>query len=211
MTDRVKAPAVAAEVFGPALELAERYAELLTTTGTERGLLGPREAERVWERHLLNCAVVSELVPAGATVVDVGSGAGLPGLPLAIARPDLTVRLVEPQLRRTNWLDVVVQALNLADRVSVVRSRAEHLGAGTADVVTSRAVAPLSALLPMSARLCVDHGLVLAIKGRAAHVELKAVYGDCAVWGLADAHVALCGSASLEEPTTVVVAHRVTA
>lgn len=211
MTDRVEAPAVAADVFGPALELAERYAELLATTGTERGLLGPREATRVWERHLLNCAVVSELVPAGATVVDVGSGAGLPGLPLAIARPDLRIRLVEPLLRRTSWLDEVVQALGLANRVSVVRSRAQHLKAGTADVVTSRAVASLSTLLPMSARLCADDGLVLAIKGRGAREELAAVYRDCAAWGLMDARVALCGSASLQEPTTVVLARQVTA
>ncbi len=133
------------------LPLAERYAELLATEGVVRGLIGPREAPRLWERHLLNCAVLAELLPEGATVCDIGSGAGLPGLVVAIARPDLRVTLVEPLLRRTTFLDEVVDELGLAGSVEVVRGRAEELhGARTFDVVTSRAVAPLERLLAWS-------------------------------------------------------------
>ena len=115
------------------LPLAERYAELLATEGVVRGLIGPREAPRLWERHLLNCAVLAELVPESASVADVGSGAGLPGVVLAIARPDLRVTLVEPLLRRTRFLDEVVEELGLQDQVEVVRGRAEEL-AGTPHV-----------------------------------------------------------------------------
>lgn len=202
------APPAAEQVFGTRLPLAERYAELLVTTGIERGLLGPREADRVWERHLLNCAVIEELVPAGCLVVDIGSGAGLPGIPLALARPDLQVQLVEPLLRRTTWLHEVVEQLGITDSMTVVRARAEEVAPGVADVVTSRAVAPLSGLLPLSARLLRSGGAVVAIKGRSAADELAGVSRRCSRWKLEDARVAGCGHAVLDEPTTVVTARR---
>ena len=202
------APPAAEQVFGSRLPLAERYAELLATSGIERGLLGPREAERIWDRHLLNCAVVEELVPEGAKLVDIGSVAVLAGLTLAVARPDMGIQLVEPLLRRTTWLDEVVGELGLLSSVTVVRARAEELAPGTADVVTSRAVAPLAGLLPMSARLLRPGGVVVAIKGRSATDELAAVGRRVSRWKLADARVAGCGHAVLEEPTTVVTARR---
>ena len=137
------------------LPLAVAYADLLATEGVVRGLIGPREAPRLWDRHLLNCAVLGEAVPQDATVCDIGSGAGLPGLVLAIARPDLRVTLVEPLLRRTTFLEEVVSALSLP-HVEVVRGRADDLhGVRTFDVVTSRAVAPLERLLQWSMPLVV--------------------------------------------------------
>src|ERR1700744_933082 len=144
-------PAEAETVFGPALPLAARYAGLLATDGVERGLLGPREVPRLWERHLLNCAVVAELIPADAEVVDVGSGAGLPGLVFAMLRPSARVILLEPMLRRTVFLEECIAALELPN-VTVRRGRAEDLaGAIQADIATSRAVAPLARLIPLSA------------------------------------------------------------
>ncbi|MFI0142208.1 16S rRNA (guanine(527)-N(7))-methyltransferase RsmG, partial [Streptomyces luteogriseus] len=135
-------------VFGDRYEIAERYYQSLATDGVERGLIGPREVPRLWERHLLNCAVIGELIAEGESVVDVGSGAGLPGIPLAIARPDLKVTLVEPLLRRSVYLAEFIESNGLD--VLVVRGRAEESGvvkeAGGADVVTSRAVAPLEKL-----------------------------------------------------------------
>ena len=119
-------PARGARVFGARLALAERYAELLASAGVVRGLIGPREAGRIWTRHLLNCAAGRRAVPAGARVVDVGSGAGLPGLALAIRRPDLRVDLVEPLQRRVEFLTEAVAALDLGDRVRVLRGRAEE-------------------------------------------------------------------------------------
>src|SRR5690349_25044649 len=126
------------------------YAELLATEGTLRGLIGPREVPRLWDRHLLNCAVLERLVPEGASVADVGTGAGLPGIVLAIVRPDLQVALVEPLLRRTTYLEEIVASLGL-DHVEVVRGKADGLhGRDEFDVVTSRAVAPLGRLLDWS-------------------------------------------------------------
>ena len=147
------------------LPLAERYAELLATDGVVRGLIGPREAPRLWERHLVNCALLADLVPRDSTVCDIGSGAGLPGLVLAIARPDLRVTLVEPLLRRTTFLEEVVADLGL-DHVEVVRGRAESLhGRRRFDVVTSRAVAPLGRLLDWSMPLVAPTGALVAMKG----------------------------------------------
>lgn len=142
------APAAAADLLGGQLSLAQEYARLLTTDGVQRGLVGPGEAPRIWDRHLLNCAVVAELVPVGASVTDVGSGAGLPGIVLALARPDLQVRLVEPMARRTTFLNEVVAALGLAGQVSVERARAEECAGRIplAAVVTARALAPLDRL-----------------------------------------------------------------
>lgn len=168
-------PAVAAEVF-PAdrLPLAIRYADLLATEGVIRGLIGPREAPRLWDRHMINCALLSPALPAGATVVDIGSGAGLPGLVIAIARPDLTITLVEPLFRRTTFLEEVVAELDLTN-VTVVRGRADALhGKETYDVVTSRAVAPLERLLGWSMPLVAPHGALVAMKGSSAADEVAA-------------------------------------
>lgn len=166
-------PPVAARLFpGERLMLARRYADLLATAGVERGLIGPREAPRLWERHLVNCAVLAEVVPQGSTVADVGSGAGLPGLVLALARPDLEVTLVEPLLRRTAFLEEVVDELGL-DRVHVERGRAETLhGRRTFDVVTSRAVAPLPRLLEWCMPLVGPHGAMVAMKGTTVEAEI---------------------------------------
>lgn len=159
-------------MFAARLPLAERYAAWLAGAGVERGLLGPREVPRLWDRHLLNCAVVGEAIPDQASVVDIGSGAGLPGLVLALARPDLRITLVEPLLRRTTFLEEVVADLGL-DTVSVVRGRAEDLHGGTRyDVVTSRAVAPLPKLLAWSMPLVAPGGSFLAMKGASVEQEL---------------------------------------
>jgi len=195
-------------VFGDRLALAQRYAELLATGGIERGLIGPREADRLWERHLLNSAVVSELVPAAARVLDVGSGAGLPGIPLAIARPDLQVELVEPLLRRTTWLEETVAELALADTVFVTRGKVAVIGARQVDVVTARAVAPLERLLPMCMPLLRPGGLLLAVKGEQAQVEVDAVRRQVSKWRVSSLDVARCGRGVLAEETTVVVARR---
>ncbi len=163
--------------------LAERYAELLSTEGVLRGLIGPREAPRLWDRHLVNCALVASQIPPGASVCDVGSGAGLPGLVLAIARPDLRVTLVEPLLRRTAFLSEVVGELAL-DSVEVVRARADALhGERRFEVVTSRAVAPLTRLLDWSMPLVEPAGELLAMKGSSAAAEVAAAADALARWG----------------------------
>ena len=159
-------------MFHDALPAAERYAELLAHDATVRGLIGPREVPRLWERHLLNCAAVAAAVPDGSSVCDIGSGAGLPGLVLAIARPDLTLELVEPLLRRTTFLEEVAADLAL-DNVVVTRGRAELLyGVRQFDVVTSRAVAPMGRLLEWSMPLVAPHGAMVAMKGSSAQEEI---------------------------------------
>jgi 16S rRNA (guanine527-N7)-methyltransferase len=169
-----------AELFGPQTEVAAVYAELLATVGVERGLIGPREAGRIWERHLINSAVLAPLVPAGARVVDLGSGAGLPGIPLAIARPDLQVVLIEPMQRRVIFLQECLVALQLP-RVSVHRGRAEAGIEPPADVVVARAVAPLPDLVRLSFPLLVAGGALLALKGRSARGELDQMRHTMAV------------------------------
>src|SRR5919198_6221741 len=140
-------PVVAREVFGDALPMAEGYATLLAGAGVERGLIGPREADRLWDRHLLNCAAVAEIIMPDAEVIDLGSGAGLPGIVLGIIRPDLSITLLEPLLRRVNFLSECVAELGLQN-VTVRRARAEEVaGSLSGDVVTARAVAPLDRLL----------------------------------------------------------------
>ncbi|GAB2593650.1 16S rRNA (guanine(527)-N(7))-methyltransferase RsmG [Microlunatus antarcticus] len=159
-------------VFPDSAEAAVRYVDLLATTGVEWGLIGPRESERLWERHVFNSAAVSDLVPPGVDVVDVGSGAGLPGIPLALRRPDLRVVLLEPLLRRATFLTQAVETLGLADRVEVVRGRAEDHRV-TYDVVLSRALAPLPRLLGWCLPLAGRDGSVLALKGRSAQDEVE--------------------------------------
>jgi 16S rRNA (guanine527-N7)-methyltransferase len=166
-------PSEAAAVFGGRLGLAERYAERLCTDGVERGLLGPREAPRIWDRHLLNCAVVGELIPVGSRVVDVGSGAGLPGLALAIARPDLVVTLLEPMARRVTFLLEVVADLEIAG-VDIRRARADEAPRRRWQAATARAVAPMQRLAEWSLPLLEPKGCLLALKGRSAREELTA-------------------------------------
>ena len=168
------APASAEQVFGDRLALAERFAAILTDTGVSHGLIGPREVSRLWERHVLNCAVIHPAIAAGQMVIDVGSGAGLPGLALAIARPDLDVHLVEPMLRRTNWLSRAVDELELTN-ITVHRGRAEQFwGVLRAPVVTARAVARLSELAGWCLPLLLPGGSMLALKGSHAAEELQA-------------------------------------
>jgi 16S rRNA (guanine527-N7)-methyltransferase len=155
------------------LVLAERYVELLATAGVERGLIGPREAPKLWDRHVLNCLALGSVVAPEATVADLGSGAGLPGIVLAIGRPDLSITLVEPLLRRTVFLQEVVDQLGLG-HVRVVRGRAEEQhGHGRFDVVTARALAPLARLVGWGMPLVAAHGELLAMKGSSAADEIR--------------------------------------
>lgn len=205
---RCPAPdAVAATVFGDRCELAAAFADLLAGPGVERGLIGPRETDRIWSRHLLNCAVLAELVEADAEVLDVGSGAGLPGIPLAIARPDLAVTLLEPMGRRVRFLEEAVAELGLAN-VRVVRGRAEDPAVRRAvrrhRVVTARAVAPLPRLVAWCRPLLAPGGRLLAVKGDAAAAEVEQSHDALRSAGIAEARVVLCGVGLLDVPTTVV-------
>jgi 16S rRNA (guanine527-N7)-methyltransferase len=197
-------------VFGERLPLARRYAEHLATSGVERGLIGPREAPRIWERHVLNCAVVAGLVPDGARLVDVGSGAGLPGIPLALARPDTRVVLVEPLARRVDWLREVIVDLGVA--VEVERGRAEEDVVRRrwegADVVTSRAVAPLARLAGWCLPLLRPGGQMLAVKGAAAADEVERDAAAVRRLGGGIPRIERCGVGIIDPPSTVVVVER---
>jgi 16S rRNA (guanine527-N7)-methyltransferase len=197
-------PAEAELIFGPRLGLAVQYAHRLADEAVVRGLIGPAEVPRLWSRHLLNCAVLGELVPRDVTVLDVGSGAGLPGIPLAIARPDLSVVLVEPLLRRSSWLDLVVAALQL-DPVRVLRARAEDVrGRLSAPVVIARAVAPMGRLARWCLPLLEPGGELLAMKGRSAEAELVAAVDELRRLGAVTAEVVAIGRGRLPDPTSVV-------
>jgi 16S rRNA (guanine527-N7)-methyltransferase len=191
-------------VFGDRLPLAVLYVDLLASAGAERGLIGPREVPRLWERHVLNCVVVVPRVPMGASVADVGSGAGLPGLVWAIARPDLTVTLIEPLLRRTVFLEEAVETLGLA-HVRVLRSRAEDVDERF-DVVTARAVAPLEKLATWCLPLVRPGGVLLALKGRTAEEEVASSRVSLHKMGATDIVVSSHGD--LQVPTTVVEVSR---
>lgn len=197
--------AVAAErIFGDRLNLAKRYVEHLATSGIERGLIGPREVPRLWSRHVLNCAVVAELINDGVKVADVGSGAGLPGLCLAIARPDLHLTLIEPLERRVIWLEEVVLDLGLSN-VVIMRSRAEAaIGKVKCSVVTARAVSALNTLAPLTIPLLGGEGELLAIKGKSADEEITKAAKVLKKLGGAHTEVVVAGQGILEEPTTVV-------
>ncbi len=198
------APEGAAGVFGDRVDLAVRFAEILADTGVSHGLIGPREVPRLWERHLLNCAVIADAFPPGAKVVDVGSGAGLPGVVLAIARPDLDVHLVEPMLRRTDWLTAVVSDLGLTN-ASVQRGRAEDLaGSVSAPWVTARAVARLDKLARWCVPLLEAQGTLVAMKGRAAASELEEDRRALERLGLVRAEITEHRSTMLEEPVLTV-------
>ncbi len=186
------------------LDLAVRFTELLATEGVVRGLIGPRESPRLWERHILNSAVLAEVIPSGARVCDVGTGAGLPGVVLAIARPDLRVTLVEPLLRRTTFLDEVVSELGL-EHVTLVRARAEEVhGRETFDVVTSRAVAPLERLLAWSMPLVAPTGAMVAMKGRSVHEEIATAQAFLTAWRCGTPEVLEVGVGVVDPPATVV-------
>ena len=195
-------PQEAVDVFGETLPVARRYADLLATTGISHGLVGPREAPRLWERHLVNCAVAQVLVPQGVEVADIGSGAGLPGLVLAIVRPDLHVHLVEPLLRRTTWLEGAIAELGLTN-VTVHRGRAEEVLLSV-PVVTARAVASLEKLVRWSFPLLEPGGRLLALKGEAASRELDEVQPLLEQWGVPGGTVHLIGEGLVSEPVRVV-------
>lgn len=202
--------ATAERLFGTRRPLAQRYVDLLTEHGVVRGLIGPREVDRLWERHVLNSAVVAELIPTGATVVDVGSGAGLPGVPLALARPDLTLTLLEPMARRIAWLAEVITDLEID--VTIVRGRAEEPAIrrqlGMADVVTARAVAPLAKLAAWCLPLVRPGGLLLALKGDSASEELTRDADLVRRAGGSEQSVVSCGAGVVPVPTTVIVVKR---
>ncbi len=205
------APPPAGEVFGQALPRLEAYAALLAGPGVERGLLGPREAPRLWERHLLNCVGVAELIDAGSVVLDLGSGAGLPGLVLALYRPDVQVVLVEPLQRRAAFLCGAVQLLGLRT-VVVRRARAEELhGSVEVDVVTARAVAPLEKLSGWAMPLLRPGGRLLALKGEQAQAELDAALPVLRRAGASAAEVVQVGSVALSTRARVVLATRAAA
>ncbi len=204
------APAVAAQVFGDRLSIAEVYSRALATDGVVRGLIGPREVPRLWERHILNCAVLAELIDDGESVADIGSGAGLPGIPVAIARPGVTVTLVEPLQRRAQFLEEFCN--EFLPEVRVVRGRAEEKSVVTAvagvDVVTSRAVSGFPKLAPWSAPLLRVGGRLLAIKGSRAGEEIEENRALLGRFGLVDPEVVMCGAGVVDPETTVVRAFR---
>jgi 16S rRNA (guanine527-N7)-methyltransferase len=188
-------------LFGDLLPLALRYVDWLAGPGVERGLLGPREASRLWDRHLLNSAVVGSLLSPGESVVDVGSGAGLPGIPMALARPDCSFVLLEPLLRRATFLAEVVADLGLAPQVSVVRARAEDVAGESYDVAVARAVAPLDRLAGWCLPLVRPGGRLLAIKGDRAEAEVAAA-------PRLRARIVRVGGGLVDPPTTVVTIDR---
>lgn len=203
-------PSAAADVFGDGLEQAERYAQILAGAGVERGLIGPREADRLWDRHLLNSAALAELLDSGDRIADIGSGAGLPGIPLALARPDVRVTLIEPLLRRSDFLREVVDDLGVD--IAVVRGRAEEQGVrqqvGEIDAVVSRAVASLDKLTRWSMPLLRPGGRMLALKGQRAEAEVDEHRRVMEMLGAVDARVVTCGADYLDSPVTVVTAQR---
>lgn len=186
------------------MPLAERFAELLAREGVLRGLIGPREVPRLWDRHLVNCALLGHAIESGADVCDIGSGAGLPGLVLALSRPDLSMTLVEPLLRRTTFLEEAVADLGLGN-VEVVRARAEELhGKREFSVVTSRAVAPLDRLLGWSMPLVRQGGALVAMKGSSVHEEIDQASAALERYGAAAVTVQEYGAGLVERPTIVV-------
>ena len=197
---------VVAELFGDRAGTIERYVDILASRGIDWGLIGPREGDRLWERHVLNSVAVASLVPAGSTVVDVGSGAGLPGIPLALLRPDLRVTLLESLQRRVAFLELAVAELELDGQARVVRGRAEE-HRECYDVVTARAVAPLPRLLGWCAPLVAAGGRVLALKGSTAAAELAAACGDLRRAGFAG-EVVECAVPGTDEVTWAVVLTR---
>jgi 16S rRNA (guanine527-N7)-methyltransferase len=204
------APPAAAAIFGSRLDHAQRYAQLLAGAGVERGVLGPREVSRLWDRHILNSAAIAELFDADERIADIGSGAGLPGIPLALARPDLRLTLIEPLLRRSEFLREVVDDLGL--EITIVRGRAEDRSVrqqvGEMDAVVSRAVASLDKLTRWSVPLLRRDGRMVAMKGERAEEEIREHRRVMASLGAVDVRVMRCGADYLDPPATAVVARR---
>ncbi|HEX2902857.1 MAG TPA: 16S rRNA (guanine(527)-N(7))-methyltransferase RsmG [Jatrophihabitans sp.] len=205
-------PAVVFEAFTEAAPTLIRYAGWLAGAGTVRGLIGPREVPRLWDRHVLNSVALAELLPAGIRIVDIGTGAGLPGLAVAIVRPDLRVDLVESLRRRTDFLSEVVADLDLRDRVRVVRGRAEEPAVvqtvGHADVVTARAVAPLDKLVRWSFPLLAPGGRLMAMKGSAAADEVAAQAAALRKAKAVVERIVECGVDLVDPPARAVVISR---
>lgn len=197
-------PAVAVELFDDRVELARRFAAALAEHGEERGLIGPLELPRLWTRHILNSAAAAPLFASGSRVGDIGSGAGLPGLVLAIARPDVRWVLIEPMERRVTWLDEQVEALGL-DNVEVVRARGEEWREGAVlDAVTARAVSALRTLIPLTAPLVRPGGELILLKGANAANEIAAAEKQIRRYRLSDVRVEPVGEGVIAEPTRVI-------
>ena len=191
-------------MFGTALPVAERYVQMLAGPGVIRGLLGPREVPRLWTRHVLNCAAVADLVPRPSALIDLGSGAGLPGIVLALLLPDVQVTLLERMERRSLFLDECVQELGLRN-AQVYRATAEEVaGKLAADVVTARAVAPLDRLAGLAAGLVRPGGLILAVKGAAAEEEVAQARPVLRRLGMRDVAVVRAGDGKVDRAATVV-------
>ena len=203
ISNHVTQPAdVARELYGAQFPLLNRYVDILGSTGVAWGLLGPREADRIWDRHILNSAALSGLIAAESAVADVGSGAGLPGIPLAVLRPDLRITLIEPLLRRSIFLTQTVESLQLGARVEVVRSRAEDHHQ-TYDVVVARALAPLARLIGWCNPLRAPGGVILALKGSSAADEVTSAKRELEAADL-DAEIVKARAHPGVEPATVV-------
>ena len=195
-------PIEAAAVFGDRIDLARSYAAALVRDSDLLGLLGPREMPRLWSRHILNSAVVAELVPPGKTVCDIGSGAGLPGIPMAIVLPDTLFTLIEPMERRSDWLISVIDELGLKN-VEVIRARAEEVGE-VFDIATARAVSALPKLLRMCIPLVRHGGEILALKGSKAADEIEEAQRIQKKLGVESFKIEFAGARLLSEPTLVV-------
>jgi len=204
VTDSVETePAVAVELFGEQVEVARAFTANLAAQGEERGLIGPLELPRLWSRHILNCAIVAPLLKPGL-VGDVGSGAGLPGLVLAIARPDVDFVLIEPMERRVAWLNEQVDELGLTN-VSVVRDRAEDARlADPLDQVTARAVSAFRKLIPLTAPLLRDGGELVLMKGAGAAAEVEAATKELRKFRVHDVEVLTLGEDLLDDVTRVI-------
>ncbi|MBI8999817.1 16S rRNA (guanine(527)-N(7))-methyltransferase RsmG [Corynebacterium sp. CCM 9185] len=211
--DLAAPPSVAGEIFGANLDRAVAYHRSLATDGAVRGFIGPREMPRLWDRHILNCAVLGDVIPRneGLRVADIGSGAGLPGIPLALARPDLDITLIEPLLKRSTYLSEIVDDLRL-DNVTVVRGRAEEKAVrervGQFRVVTSRAVAPLGKLAGWSLPLVARGGEMMALKGTSVKEELDRDFREITRAGGGRARIITAGEGLIDEPATVIVIPR---
>lgn len=202
MSDLEQEPSVAADLFGDRIDVARAFTDALAREGEERGLIGPLELPRLWTRHILNSAIAAPLFHG--SVADVGSGAGLPGLVLAIARPDVQWTLIEPMERRTTWLNEQVVALELSN-VTVLRARAEDVRPPDGfDVVTARAVSALRTLIPWTAPLVRDGGELTLLKGMNAANEIDGAQKQIKKFRLSDVHVEVLGEGVIPETTRVV-------